>query len=354
MPENTPGSRDQNPNPVAEQIPHSGVNGVERPVFNFNGQNLQDALESGALHIEYDADGKPKVIVPDTIGDHVDPTQSEQTEVHTPLLALEKPEKSSRFLKLGSVIGAAVLTGGTVLGISALGNADPQKETTSVDPSNEGESPSAEPTSAEGENEAPNPENKVSVVGEANTTFEGANVKVPMEVAELATQPILASEYTPLEAAKLWTEYLNVYLLSAEMDPESYDYTETPESIEIGKQIEENLDGPQAMQDANGVYNADFRDLRNGLGFTLRYVNEFGGGDVAGKTATYHRENEILEHSQIDENTHVFITELTTTTNLGEVDGTHWDIEPIKVVRQDLTLKVVDGRYIGAGLTTVE
>lgn len=354
MPENTPGSRDHNPNPVAEQVPHSGVHGIERPVYNFNGQNLQEALESGALHIEYGDDGKPKVIVPDTIGDHVDPTRSEPTEAHTPLLAPEKSEKKSRLVKIGSVIGAAVLTGGTIFGLSALGNDAPEKETVSATPSNEGDSPSPSPSSAEGENEAPNPESKVSVVGEANTSLEGANVKVSPEVAEQAAQPILASEHTPLEAAKLYTEYLNVYLLSAEMAPDTYDYTETPESIEMGKRIEENLNGPQTMQDANGVYNVDMRELRSKLGFTLRYVNEFGGGDVVGKTATYHREYEILEHTQVDKNTHVFITELTTTTNLGEVDGTHWDIEPTQVARQDLTLKVVDGRYIGAGLTTVE
>lgn len=114
MSENTPGSRDNNLNPVVEQVPHSGVHGHEKPVYNFDGQSLQEAIDRGDLHVEYDESGNLKAIVPNTLADHADPTKSTPTEVYEPLTApAPAPEKKSR---RGIAAVAAGVVGATVLG----------------------------------------------------------------------------------------------------------------------------------------------------------------------------------------------------------------------------------------------
>ena len=137
MPENTPGSRDNNLNPVSEQVPHSGVHGHEQPVYNFDGQSLQDALDRGDLHVEYDEAGKPKIVVPDTLADHADPTKSEPTAVYEPLTApAQAPEKKSR---RGLAAIAAGVVGATVLGgfgaVKMFGGEPSESDKPRVEPS---------------------------------------------------------------------------------------------------------------------------------------------------------------------------------------------------------------------------
>lgn len=359
MPENTPGSRDTNPNQSTDQAtPHSGVHGYERPVFNFDGQNLQEALDSGALHIEYDEAGKAKVIVPDTIGDHLDPTKTAPTEAHVPLTQPENAGRSrKRLAAIGGIVGSAVLAGGTIFGVSALGNDGPERERTTAvanDP-NETTEPSAEPSSASEESEAPNPEQSTeSKVGVANTTLEGANVILPLEVAEQAAQPILASEHSPIEAAELWTTYFNAYLLSEQLVNDGSG-EETPESAALTQQIEDNLWGPEAVRQQHTVDLSEYRDFRNDLANGMFYMNFEGGGVEfdPNNAATYHRDYEILEYLAPGVDTYIYQMQGTITSNLAEKDPEHWSVEPEQTFSQHLTLKVVDGRYVGAGIKTV-
>lgn len=130
-----------------QNIPHSGVNGHERPVFNFDGKSLQDALDSGALHIEYDHEGNPKVIVPDNIGDHVDPTQSERTEVHEPLVTPQKKRIGKRGI-------AAIVSG--VVGVAVIGGLGAGRVMGGDDPSPEDDRTTTSAGKLENENEAPN------------------------------------------------------------------------------------------------------------------------------------------------------------------------------------------------------
>lgn len=150
MPENTPDSRNTNPNPIAEQQPHSGVHGFELPVHDFEGQNLQEAIEQRNLHVQYDEAGQ--VIIPDTIGDHLDPTQTERTSVYEPLVTpVVTPEKKSRkriAAFAAGAVGAAVLGGlGAVklFGNDDIAEATPNTQPTVGAPVAPGE---AEPTSA--------------------------------------------------------------------------------------------------------------------------------------------------------------------------------------------------------------
>ena len=362
MPENTPGSRENNPNPVVDQAtPHSGVNGYERPVYNFDGQNLQEALDSGALHIEYDEAGKAKVVVPDTIGDHIDPTKSTPTEAHVPLVAPEKAEKKSkRRLAIGSVIGSALLAGGTILGVNALSNDTPKQERVVATPNNDSETdePSAEPSSATGESEAPNPEQQQStesVVGVANTTLEGANVILPLEVAEQAAQPILVSEHNPIQAAELWTDYYNAYLLSQQANPDG-STGQTPESAELQQRVEENLWGPVSFQQQQNIDLSEYREFRENVSKGMFYMN-FDSEDFPfdpNNAGTYHLEHEILESIGLGVDTYLIQLEVTATSNMAEKDPEHWSaIEPERTLRQDLTLKVVDGHYVAVGMKAV-
>lgn len=182
MPENTPDSRNTNSNPVAEQQPHSGVQGYEKPVYDFDGQNLQEAIEQRDLHVQYDDKGQ--VIIPDTIGDHIDPTQSGRTDVYEPLApTTANPEKKSRkrlAAFLAGTVGAAVLGG---LGAVKMFGDDErpagQLPSTSA-PDKPGQTTSASPESA------PTPE--AAAYGE--TMPAELQTYADMAPSEFATAPI--------------------------------------------------------------------------------------------------------------------------------------------------------------------
>lgn len=199
MPEKSPDSRDTNPNAVSEQTPHSGVEGYERPVFNFNGKDLQAALDSGELHIEYDENGKPKVIVPDTIGDHVDPTKSETTEVYRPLTApVETSEtlvttttrESSRkrrgiaAIAAGAVATAVLGSFGAVKMFSGEDNsAEPRVEPSASASPNPGEgSPAPEPSVDASPETSPSPEapSNVEVIASVEQYPTAADAIIPL------------------------------------------------------------------------------------------------------------------------------------------------------------------------------
>lgn len=248
MPENTPGSRDNNPNPVTEQVPHSGVHGYERPVFDFDG-NLEDALSQNNLHVERDGQGN-MILVPNSLGDHRDPTKTAPTEAHSPLLSPEKPQKKSNLTKIGGAIGAVVLAGGAAFGLGALnGGEEPQKEqasaTPSADPENKKPQSDKSPTNSEEttEPEVKDPENdKLVLSGIEGTPSEEA-------INYAATHPILVEggEPTAESAAKAVVtmgDYFNIYLKSGKLD--GFDLT--PESTANGDKILNNIYGPLGVR----------------------------------------------------------------------------------------------------------
>lgn len=191
MPENTPDSRNTNPNPVAEQQPHSGVHGYEKPVHDFEGQNLRDAIEQRSLHVQYDDKGQ--VIIPNSLGDHVDPTQSERTAVYEPLAT---PEKKSR-KRLAAIVAGAV--GATVLGglgaIKVFGESE--------EPA--GQLPSTSAPSTPGQDTSQNPESSPSANPEAVAYGE----TMPAELQTYAV--MLPSEFAaaPVEERLAFADWLN-------------------------------------------------------------------------------------------------------------------------------------------------
>jgi hypothetical protein len=274
---------------------------------------------------------------------------------------LNTPEKQPGWRKwVAGLVGGAVLAGGGY-GAAKLGDGEatspqtiPEAPVASA-PATPGE---ATPTPLEEAEQASAPENSApekqnSVVGEANVTLEGANVKVPNELAEQAASPILSSEYSPREAAELWTQYLNIYLLSATIDPERFDGTQLPESVVQGNAILENLNGTVIDRSENGVDTSDLEKLRANIANTLHMVNDMGGGKP-GSTATYHREYTILGEEPALEGSYTFDTKITVDSNFAEIYPELWVIPPHQEGHQTLTLKEVDGRYICTNLTTVE
>lgn len=196
-----------------QNIPHSGVNGHERPVFNFDGKSLQDALDSGALHIEYDHEGNPKVIVPDNIGDHVDPTQSERTEVHEPLVTPQKKRIGKRGI-------AAIVSG--VVGVAVIGGLGAGRVMGGDDPSPERERTSFSPDSPEpidNESEAPNSGEKT--LGES--IIEGAATpSTPEQVQYVIDNPVSKKDHpNPVDALLAIGARANIIMLS---DPEAYSH----------------------------------------------------------------------------------------------------------------------------------
>lgn len=189
MPENTPDSRNTNPNPVAEQQPHSGVHGYEKPVHDFEGQNLRDAIEQRSLHVQYDDKGQ--VIIPNSLGDHIDPTQSERTSVYEPLAT---PEKKSR-KRLAAIVAGAV--GATVLG--GLGAIKVFSE--SEEPA--GQLPSTSAPDKPGESSGSNPESSPSV--EAVAYGE----TMPAELQTYAEMTPNEFAVLPIEERLMFADWLN-------------------------------------------------------------------------------------------------------------------------------------------------
>lgn len=259
MPENTPGSRDNNPNPVTEQVPHSGVHGYERPVFDFDG-NLEDALSQNNLHVERDEQGN-MILVPNSLGEHRDPTKTTPTEAHSPLLSPEKPQKKSSLIKIGGAIGAVVLAGGAAFGIGAMnGGEEPQRERTGATPSTdtESEAPQANETPTTPEDttapEISDPENDKSVL----SGIEGIPSDEVINYA--ATHPILIEGGKPSAGAArsaviTMGDYFNIYDKSGKLDQ----FELTPESAAIGEKILNNIYGPLGVR--NPIGNFDFEAL---------------------------------------------------------------------------------------------
>lgn len=94
----------------------------------------------------------------------IDPHTLEVAVDKVPLTSTETTEKKSKALKIGGAIGAVILAGGAALGIGTMNNEAPTRETTSA-------SPETEPSSATGENEAPDVGN-----GETGETVSDSSV----------------------------------------------------------------------------------------------------------------------------------------------------------------------------------
>lgn len=126
MPENSPGSRDTNPNTasdVSEQIPHSGVHNDEKPAYGFE-KSLEQALRDGDLHVEIDENGR-RILVPNSLGEHRDPTNSPTTEAYEPLGPVTKEEKPKNTKKwIAGIVGTTVLAGAGLFGYNAATDKD--------------------------------------------------------------------------------------------------------------------------------------------------------------------------------------------------------------------------------------
>lgn len=116
MPEHTPhGPEDTNSNPVSEQVRHSGHQG-ERPVYEFRNpdgshMSIEEAMAAGLIHP-----------VPNTLGEHRDPSNTPPTEAYTPLHEQVTTPVVNRRKRLAAVaagvVGTAVIGGiGAVMAV---------------------------------------------------------------------------------------------------------------------------------------------------------------------------------------------------------------------------------------------
>lgn len=256
MPEKTPASSDNNPNTVAEQIPHSGVGGHEQPVFDFPGHNLKEAVEQRDLHVGYDEEGR--VIVPDSLGDHIDPTQSDRTDVYTPLTppveaAPSTTEKTSNWKRwIALVGGGAVLVGGGAVVGKAMSSGD-----NSVEPRSD-QSTSALPNTSE---ESSAPETNVGTETTGEAIIAGLNKKAtPEQVEYVINNPVNVAEAPTVgDAFAALSDRFTVVMNSGEpdLDAPAGEIVFTPET-----QASYDAMGPSIMDVTSPYYDAMLDSLR--------------------------------------------------------------------------------------------
>lgn len=121
----------------------------------------------------------------------IDPHTLEVSVDKVPLSPAEADKKKSKALKIGGAIGAVIMAGGAALGINAMNNDAPQRETTSATPEAPNES---EPSSATGENEAPQANNG-ETVSDGSIIENLTRPATPEQIAYVLENPVSVEQF---------------------------------------------------------------------------------------------------------------------------------------------------------------